>query len=214
MALADEPGMDEPDRTGDIEQELTTVMGVDFEDYGRGALASPWSVGASLTSRASIETTSDHGNVVLLHGSPSSGDFLLARLDTSVPSDVSASVDVNPDPGATFIWSVNGQGVSSYKRRIRLQRAPDSSRLVASASPSGATDCGALSSSTWTTITLIVHTAQAPSTFDVLINGSATACSGLAAYVTKPFNMVEILDSSSDRWGGDVRFDNIVLATP
>jgi hypothetical protein len=210
-AVADESG---PGGIGDVEQDVTAVTSLNFENYGAGALASPWSVGGSLTSHATIETTSEHGTVVVLQGSPASGDLLVARLPVSVSSDVIASVDVNPDSGAAFVWSVDGKAVSSYKRRIRLQRSPDSTRLIASASPSGNSDCGSLPSGTWTTLTMVVHTAQTPSTFDILINGNATACTGLRAYVTKPFDMVEIMDSSSDGWGGKVRFDNILLGTP
>ena len=200
--------------SGSVEEDLNSVMSEDFEGYARGALASPWSVSRSLTSSASIESTSDHGNVFLLQGSPTSGDFLQAILDMSVPSDVVASVDINPDSGAAFFWSVHGTGVSTYKRRIRLQRWPDTTRLVATASPSGDTDCGSLPSGAWSKVTLAVHTATTPSTFDVLINGQATACTGLKAYVTKPFNMVQVMDSSSDGWGGDVRFDNISVSAP
>jgi hypothetical protein len=226
-ASPDESGPDEGTATGEGEDQgtgdtgsageienMTTVMGVNFENYGQGAVASPWSVGRSLASQATIDSSSGHGNVFHLQGSPATGDFLLARLSFSAPSDVAASVDVDPASDGSFVWSVNGTGVSTYKRRIRLQRWPGTTTLVASASPSGDTDCGSLPSNAWTKVTLVVHTATTPSTFDVLMNGQATSCTGLQAYVTKPFNMVEIMDSSNDGWGGDVRFDNIVVARP
>ena len=186
----DEPGT--PEEVGDTEQEATTVMGVDFEDYAAGPLGAPWQVSRSLTGQATIENAGGHGQAIHIHGSPASGDFVLARLSMSVPSDLVASVDVNPADGAAFVWTVHGTGVSLYKRRIRLERSAGTERLIASAPPSGDTDCGAaLPSGTWSTLTLVVHTAQQPSTFDVLVDGNATECSGLAAYVTKPFNMLE-----------------------
>lgn len=209
---SDEPGT--PEEVGEPDQELTTVMGVDFEDYAAGPLGAPWQVSRSLTAQATIENAGGHGKAIHIDGSPASGDFVLARLSVSVPSDVVASVDVNPADGAAFVWTVHGTGVSLYKRRIRLQRWAGTERLIASAPPTGDTDCGALPSDTWSTLTLVVHTAQQPSTFDVLVDGNETACSGLAAYVTKPFNMVEIMDSSNQNWGGDVLFDDIVMARP
>jgi len=240
MTMDDDPGLDQanpdgseegltgesgapaeapPEEVGDtgqddVGEDVDAVMGLSFEDYDIGPVASPWSIGRSLTTRASIERTSDHGNVFLLQGSPTSGDFLLASLDMQVPSDVEASVDIKPSGNAAFVWSVNGTGVSTYKRRIRLQRWVGSNRLIASASPSGDTDCGSMPADAWTKLTMVVHTATTPSTFDVLINGNPTACTNLQAYVTKPFNMVQIMDSSSLNWGGNVRFDNIVVSAP
>ena len=201
------------DDSSEIEN-MTTLMSVNFESYGQGVVASPWSISRSPASQATIASTGDHGKVFRLQGSPATGDFLLAQLGFSVPSDVAASVDINPAADGSFVWSVHGKGVSTYKRRIRLQRWPDTNTLVATASPSGDTDCGPMPSNTWTKVTIIVHTATTPSTFDVLINGRPTACTGLQAYVTRPFEMVQIMDSSSLDWGGAVSFDNIVVARP
>jgi hypothetical protein len=230
MSLDDEPGLDPttdqgtPDESGsedpgseqtsDVEQGLTTLMSVNFENYNVGTLSSPWYLGASLTSRATIESTSDHGKVLTVQGSQTLGDFLLARLDISVPSQVVFSADVKPDSGASFVWSIHGQGISTYKRRIRLIRWPGSTRLVSNASPLGDRDCGAFPSNAWTRVSLVIHPGSTSSTYDVLINGNATACRGLPAALTAPFNMIQVMDSSSDGWGGRVRFDNIVLARP
>lgn len=208
------PGESGSEETSDVEQGLTTLMTVNFENYNVGALSSPWSVAGSLNARASIESTSDHGKVLLMQGSPTLGDFLMGRLDISIPSDVAFSADVKPDSGAAIVWSIHGQGVSSYKRRIRLMRWPNSTRLIANASPSGDRDCGSLPSNAWTRVTVVIHTGATSSTYDVLLNGSATPCRGLQAAVTQPFNMLQVMDSSSDGWGGKVRFDNFVLARP
>jgi hypothetical protein len=205
------------DETGDIEQGLTTLMGVNFESYAVGSLSSPWSQmpAASLTdSRAVIQSTSDHGKVLAIEGSAAMGDYLTAKLDMSISTDIVASVDVNPDSSGAFVWSVHGQGGSTYKRRVRLQRWPGSTRLIATASPAGDRDCGSLASARWTKLTLVIHTQTVPSTFDVLIDGNRTACTGLQTSVTPPFTSVQIMDASNSGWGGRVRFDNIQLARP
>jgi hypothetical protein len=223
MPLDDEAGVDQgnPDPSiddepgiGDIEQGLTAGGGVNFEGYATGPVASPWQISRTLSTSATVERTSDHGNVFLLKGVATEWQWLMAKLAISVSTDISATVDIKPDSGAGFVWTVFGTGVSNYKRRIRLERFPGTNTLTASASPSGDVDCGPLPSNQWSRVTLVIRTGTTPSSYDVLINGNRTSCTNLRAYVTKPFNMVEIMDSANDRWGGTVRFDNISLARP
>ncbi|HTE49699.1 MAG TPA: hypothetical protein VK698_02415 [Kofleriaceae bacterium] len=203
--------------SGTEEDSLTPLLTVNFESYAGGALGSPWTLlpASNLTdTRASIESTGDHGKVLLLQGSSALSDYLIAKLSSSVSGDIVATVDVKADSGASFVWSLNGQGASVYGRRIRLQRWPGSSTLVATAVPSGDTSCGSLSSGRWNKVQLVMHTNRSPHTFDVRINGAATACKGLATELGAPFTSVQIMDASNASWGGNVRFDNISLARP
>jgi hypothetical protein len=161
----------------------------------------------------SIVNTTDHGHVLRLQGSSAEGHFLIAsRALSSSSRDINTQVDIKPSSGASFIWILNGAGSSIGRRRIRLQQAPGTTTLVASTVPSGNTNCGTLRSGAWSRVTLIVH--SVPRTFDVLINGAPTACTGVAADIQPPFNSVSVMDASNAGWGGNVLFDNIDVTTP
>jgi hypothetical protein len=205
-----------PEAANEIEQGLTTLVVEDFENDGT-QLRSPWSQtpAAGFTdTRAVIQSSAGHGNVLDLQGSEEYGQYLIAYLPITAPSDVVASVDINPDAGASFVWSLWGQGTGTYKRRVRLQRWPDSPALVATANPSGDTACGSLPSGRWTNVALVMHVQRSPHTFDVLINGAPTSCTGLEVVTNPPFNRVEVMDASNESWGGDTQFDNIRVARP
>jgi hypothetical protein len=208
-----EPGDDEDVATSSAA--LTRVLRVDFESYARGPLPASWSLVTASdgsSSSASVESAGKHGHVLLLDADPRTTDYLTATLGFLWPErELEATVAIDPDPNAAFVWSLNGTSDEIAKRRIRLQRAPRSSMLVASTAPSGNTRCGRLPSRTWSTVTLRVHAKQTPHTFDVLINGARTACTGVASDVNAPFRGVAVMDASNSGWGGVVRFDDIVL---
>jgi len=213
-----------PDESAEsVSEELTSIVSTDFESNPLGSLGAPWTVttdGPGSASRATIVNTTDHGKVLLLHGGKVAPSFLIASLGfSSSVSVISAEVDVNPAAGATFVWSLNGAGSSLGARRIRLERGtvanPSSTSLDAQTSPSGTTSCVPnLPSGAWSRIKLVVHTDVFPHQFDVLLNGAATACTGIATGLSAPFNRVTIMDASNDGWGGDVRFDNIAVTGP
>jgi len=213
---ADETPADrsDPDGVDETQQGLTNLLVEDFE--GEAQLTSPWSwaPAASSETRAVITTASGHGNVLRLEGSEAAGQYMIAYLPVSAPSDTVASVDVNPEDGAAFVWSLWGQGTGTYKRRVRLQRWPGSTTLVATANPSGDTECGALPSGSWTNLTLVMHAQETPHTFDVLIDGEPTSCTGLEVTTNPPYNRVEVMDASNEGWGGNTEFDNIRVAQP
>jgi hypothetical protein len=202
--------------TGRVEQELTSILFVDFESSPLGTLGAPWAVTSAGASTASIVSTGDHGKALRLHGSTVSGEFLIASLGlSSSASDINVAVAIRPSASAAFVWSLEGAGSSIGARRIRLQRAPGSTMLVASTSPSGNTNCGPLASNAWSTVTLIVHTQMCTQrSFDVLINGAATSCTGIATGISAPYNAVSVMDASNAGWGGDVLFDEIVATAP
>src|SRR5947208_243947 len=175
----------------------TTVLHEDFEDDALGPLGPPWTISSSGTGSVRIVSTTDpnHGSHVLrLNGSNTEGHFLIASLPiSSSATDITTEVDIKASSGASFIWTLNGAGSSIGRRRIRLQQAPGSTTLVANTVPSGNTNCGTLPSGVWSGITLIVDTVSRP--FDVLINGTPTACINLAAGIQPPFNSVSVMDA-------------------
>jgi hypothetical protein len=190
-----------------------TVLHEDFEDDALGPLDATWTVTSAGGGSVSIVNIMDHGHVLRLQGSPVGGEFLIAsRAISSSSTDITTQVDIKSNSDASFIWTLNGAGSSIGRRRIRLQQAPGSTTLVANTVPGGNTSCGTLPSDVWSRVTLIVHTV--PRTFEVLIDGEPTACTGVATGIQPPFNSVSVMDASNDGWGGIVRFDNIEVTTP
>jgi len=199
----------------EAQQVQAIVLHEDFEDDAIGPLGAPWSVTQAGSSQARIESTVDHGKVLLLHGGKVAGDYLLASRDSASSStEIVMQVAIKPASGAAFIWGLHGAGSSIGARRIRLQREAGSTMLVAQTSPSGSHNCGDLPSGVWSTVTLKVHASACSHTFDVLINGKATACTGLSTGLSQPFTYIDVMDASNEGWGGDVRFDNIDITTP
>jgi len=206
----------DPENLGTNSEALTGSFTLDFENEPLGPLAGAWSVTKDSpggASTATIESTPDHGKVLHVHGVPVAPSYLVAtfRFSNSL-LDIDNQVDLNPSAGAAFVWTFQGSGPSP--RWIRLQRAPGSTMLVASTAPSGWTNCAALSSDVWSHVAIIVHTQQVPHTFDVLINGEATACTGVHTYLTAPYTLVNVMDASNQGWGGDVLVDNISVTAP
>jgi hypothetical protein len=205
--------IDQPRPSGNDTLAMTTVFHEDFEDDAVGPLGAPWMITSGGGGSVSIANTTDHGHVLSLQGNKAEGSFLIAsRAISSSSTDITVQVDIRPSSGASFIWSLHGAGSSIGRRRIRLQRAPGSTTLVASTSPSGNTNCGTLRSDAWSRVTLVVHSTQ--HRFDVLINGASTACAGVVGDIQPPFNAVSVMDASNLDWGGTVRFDNIDVSTP
>jgi polyisoprenoid-binding protein YceI len=197
------------------EEALTTALNVNFEGSPLGALGAPWSISKAGASSASIVSTTDHGRVLELKGSPTLGDFFVASLGfSSSASELTAQVAIRPTANAAFVYSVNGAGSSIGARRIRLQRSPGSTQLVAQTSPSGSTTCGTLANDAWSKVTLLVHGSTFPHTFDVRINGAATSCTHVSTGLSAPFTSVSVMDASNESWGGSVRFDDILVTSP
>jgi hypothetical protein len=197
------------------QQAATVVLHEDFEDDAIGPLGSPWTISSAGSGSVSIVNTTDHGHVLKLLGSKTEGHFLIAsRAISSSATEIITEVDIRPATNATFIWSLHGAGSSIGARRIRLQRQPGSTMLVSHTVPGGNRNCAPLPSNVWSRVTLKVHAGALPHTFDVLINGNPTACTGLSTGLSKPFTKISVMDASNLSWGGDVRFDNIDISTP
>jgi len=200
---------------GQVEQSATTVAAADFESSSPGALGSPWTITTAGGSSATVVASAGHGNVFRLRGSKVLGGYLIASLRLSSSStEIASQADLAADGGAAFVWSLHGAGSSIGRRRIRLQQAPGTTTLVASTVPAGNVACASVPAGAWSTVTLRVHAAAWPHTFDVLVNGRATACTGLETGLGPPFNAVSLMDASNQGWGGDVRLDNVRVTTP
>jgi hypothetical protein len=205
---------------------LTPVTSIDFENYPTGPLGAPWSVSQTGASAIGIATTADHGKVFALHGSGTSGDFLTAafpltaavrpqRPRGSIVLTASNAATSDPTCGrspssAPALFALSGAGSSLGARRIRLQRLPGSTTLVANTAGAGDVSCGTLASGAWSTVELFVHTQRSPHTFDVRINGAATACTRSTTEMSAPFTSVSVMDASNAGFGGDVDFDDIL----
>jgi hypothetical protein len=189
---------------------LTPVTAVDFDSYPTGPLGAPWSVSQTGGSAISVATTADHGKVLALHGSATSGDFLTAAFPFSASDPLlRVQVDVKPASGATFIFDIKGTGSSLSARRVRLQRSPNSNVLVASSAGTSDLTCGTLASGAWSTIAVDIRAAQSAPTFSVSVNGLPTACTNAATTMGAPFTGVTLMDPSNEGWGGDVQLDNL-----
>ena len=203
------------DELSEIDSAVTGSFTLDFESDALGPLSSAWTTvkdSSSSPSSASIINTADHGHVLQVHGSPAVPNYLVAAFHfTNSTTHIENSFDINPASGASFVWSFLGSGQARW---IRLQRGPGSQILEAYTAPSGGTNCGILASDAWSNVTLVMHADQLPHTFDVLINGAATACTGLSTSLTAPYTGVSMLDASNAGWGGNVMLDNIVVGAP
>jgi hypothetical protein len=193
----------------------TTAFSEDFENTKPGPLEAPWTITSAGASTAAVVATADHGRVLDLRGSTASGDFLIAsRGFSSAATEVEYNVAINASAGSSFVTALNGNGTSTSARRIRLQQDPGSTTLVAQTSISGTTPCAVLTPGAWSAVTLRVHAAAATHTFDVLVNGARTKCTGIATGLSAPFTGLNVMDASNAGFGGSVLFDDFLVTTP
>jgi hypothetical protein len=193
----------------------TVVFSENFQATPTGPLGAPWVVSQAGASTAVVRDTLDHTRVLDLRGSTANGDFLIAsRSFSSAATEIKETFAVDPSAGSAFVAALDGAGVSVGARRVRLQQAPGSTTLVAQTSPSGSTNCGTLPPGAWSTVVLHVHAATLPHTFDVLINGAATACTGIPTGLSAPFTGLDVMDAANDGFGGSVLFDDFLVVSP
>ena len=191
-----------------------TVFSEDFQNTPTGQLGAPWSISKAGASAAVVKDTTNHTRVLDLQGSTTNGDFLIASRSFSVAAtEIQETYAINPSVGSSFVTAFNGAGSSLGARRVRLQREPGTTTLAAQTVPSGTTNCGTLPSGVWSTVTLRVHATAATHTFDVLVNGAATSCTGVSTGLSSPFTGLNVMDASNDGWGGSVLFDDFVVTT-
>jgi hypothetical protein len=119
-----------------------------------------------------------------------------------------AKFAVNPAPGASFTYALRGTGGGYSSRLLRIQRVPGSDALQA-VSTNGAVSCGPLASGQPTLVTLSFD--GAARTFDVLIAGASSACTGLPTKVSGPVTGFRVTDETVEGYGGHVEFGSLAL---
>jgi hypothetical protein len=149
------------------------------------------------------------GATVVIDGGTASAEYAIVsyRIATGA-MNATAEFTVNPASNAAFSYLLTGTGGGYSSRHIKLKRDPGSDALQA-ATTSGYVTCGALPSGQPTTVTLAFDgTAQ---TFDVLIAGAATPCTGLSTKAAGPVAGFRMNDESVAGFGGHVEFSDLVL---
>lgn len=148
------------------------------------------------------------GGGVRIDGGTEEGAFALVSYRVAVRGDTAtAQFTVAPAAGASFIYDLTGSGSGYSTRKLRLSRVPGSSQLQAT-SATGEVVCGPLGDSA-TPVTLVYRGAS--KTFDVTINGQATACTGLATRMKGPAVGFNLMDASNAGYGGQVTFTGLAL---
>jgi len=193
----------------------TAALNENFETTPTGPLGSPWTVDIHGASTAVVVNTPDHGRVLNLRGSKTIPDSLVATDHfASAATEVQFNYAVDASSGSSFQTELNGTGNSYFSRHLNLRLEPGSNTLVALISPTGLTDCGPLVRDSWSTVTLRVHETVLPHTFDVLINGARTSCTGIETRQAAPFTGISVIDGLDTGEGGSVLFDNFLVTTP
>jgi hypothetical protein len=193
----------------------TTALSENFQNTPTGPLGEPWQLTVNGASTAVVVNTADHGRVLNLRGSKTIPDSLVAtRPFSSAATEVQFSFAVNASAGSSFQTELNGTGNSYFSRHLNLRLEPDSNTLVALTSPTGLTDCGPLARGSWSTVTLRVHETVLPHTYDVLINGARTSCTGIETRQSAPFTGISVIDGLDTGQGGSVLFDDFLVTTP
>ncbi len=120
----------------------TLVFSENFQNTPTGPLGSPWSISKAGASTAVVVDTGDHGRVLELRGSTTLGDFLIASCGFSSSRNRNSVQRCHQRERRLVIRHRIQRCRSSLgSRRVRLQRAPGSTTLVAQTVPSGIHDC-------------------------------------------------------------------------
>jgi len=163
-------------------------------------------LGGSSTASATPSLASP--SVVIDGGTEPAAYALVSYRVATATMDATAEFTVNPAPNAAFSYLLTGSGGGYSSRHIKLKRDPGSDALQANTT-TGYVTCGALPSGQPTTVTLAFDgTAR---TFDVLIAGAATPCTGLSTKASGPVVGFRMVDESVQGYGGHVEFSNLTL---
>lgn len=199
-----------------IDSALTSVIAVDFSSYPLGSLGAPWSITPAsgvVEGSASVVASSEHGKVLRMSGSRTSGQFLIAELPFSAAGPrAEVSFQVAPDQNSNFVFFLNAVRVGYRSSRISLQLSPGSNELVrVSSYPQ--VSCGTLRPGTWSSVQISIRSDVSPSTYDVRINGVLKPeCASQTTPLRLPLRSLQLMDASNDGWGGDVLFDDFAVA--
>lgn len=165
------------------------------------ALPQP-SISYSGTSRV---TVLDSG--VRIEGDTATGAFALVRYDLPLAAThITAQLTIDAAPNAAFQYNLNGSGSGYSTKKITLQRLPGSDQLQAH-SATGWVSCGALAKPA--TATLLFDGDR--HTFDVQLDGAATACTNLSIAFQPPVVGISIMDPSNTGYGGTVQLTDLAV---
>lgn len=149
------------------------------------------------------------GSGLTIDGSPAVAAYAIANyLVQTNAMHVDAEFTVSPAPNAAFEYLLTGTGGGYSSRQLRLERDPGSDQLKAAAT-TGVFPCGAIPSNHPTAITLSFDGAS--HTYDVLIDGQATACTNLPTRVSGPVVGFRLQDAANEGYGGHVEFSHLGL---
>jgi len=115
---------------------------------------------------------------------------------------------VDPAPGASFIYGLNGSGSGYSTRNLRLQRVPGSNQLYATTA-TGQVACGPIINAA-TSVTL-AYDGDHHNTFDVQVGGTPSACTRLSTRMKPPVVGFELMAASNAGYGGVVTFSQLAL---
>lgn len=188
---------------------VTTDDTSDTSARPTGAQAmSPPQIAYSGDSRVSLLAGLSTGSSVQITGDPSDDAFALARYSVAVSGNrATARFTVDPAPGASFIYNLNGSGSGYSTRNLRLERIPGSNQLQATTA-TGPVACGPIANAA-TSVTLVYDGDR--HTFDVKIGGAPSACTGLTTRMKPPAIGFELMDAPTAGYGGEVTFSQLAL---
>jgi len=159
------------------------------------------------SSTATVMPVTSQGEGLAIHGGNEQGAYLLASYSTPTSGgDATARFTVAPRGDAAFVYTLRGTGSGYSSRQLRLERAPGSNTLDASAT-GGVVTCGTVASDGPTAVALVYHAAT--QTFDVQIGGAATPCTGLKTKMAAPVVGFRLMDASNEGYGGEVTFTGL-----
>ncbi len=201
------------DDTGDDDTGPTTLFDVDFEDYANGNLGFPWGL------QLSGDTTMVVGDLVAADGSgkvayqtggedAEGGDFLVAQYNFNEQNDdVWVSFDVSvADSGVDFGFRtvLEYYGYAYPQTQLVVENA---TVKALNFTTSAMVNCGTLTAADWDNVAVLYN--YNSGTYDVNLNGSATACDNVPANATQyPAYGLQVIDWTDDTYGGVATFDN------
>ena len=201
------------DTADDDDTGPTTIFEVDFDDYSNGNLGFPWGL------QQSGDTTMVVGDLVAADGSgkvvyqsggedAEGGDFLIAQYDFNEQTgNVWVSFDVSiADSGVDFGFRtlIEYYGYTYPQTQLVVENA---ALKALNFSSSSYVTCGTLTASDWDNVAVLYN--YTSGTYDVNLNGSATACDNVPAITNQfPAMGLQVIDWSDDGYGGVATFDN------
>ncbi len=219
----DDTGNDDDDTNDDDDSNdddaIETVFSDDMEDYLPGSLMYPWYIfdQAGSSTAEVVALKNGTGQAIRVNGGISIGDTIRCRYDfpKSVKDDLLITFEVFPHSGAHFrtgVYSGNSGpvGLIGYNDN----GASDELYGYDFASNSQVTCAAGISQDQWLLIAYQLDWIHW--TYDVLLNGSTTACTNLALddVGNYYFSKFEIGDLPTADNGGMVDYDNLYGYSP